>query len=158
MSDNIEYIDVDSDEFYDAPKALREAYRKLKDARESDRKELNSLRQQGVDQALTDVLSGFKSPAKVKRDLLADGINAHDSKAVEQWLSANGDDYARGQASAQPEPPVVPDEERLAHEQLNVGSEFKQPADLTKLQAVQAEAGANPTGEQLIALFQKHGM
>ena len=160
MSDKIEYIDVDSDEFYDAPKALREAYRKLKDARETDRKELNTLRQKAASEAIGGVLSekGFKNPKRVERDLLSDGIDPHDSKAVEGWLSENGDDYAKGSASTDAETPVVPDNERLAHEQLQVGSEYKQPADMSKVEAAMAELPQDATPEQFLALAEKHGL
>lgn len=160
MTDNIQHLDLDSDEFYDAPKALRQYADKLKKALDAQTKELTTVRNQVASQALNGVLSdqGFKNPKRVEKDLLADGIDPLDKSAVEGWISEFGDDYAKGASTAASEKPAVSDEERAAHEQLAVGSEFKQPADMSKLEAALAEAPKDATGAELRALYAKHGL
>jgi hypothetical protein len=160
MSDNIQHLDLESDEFYDAPKALRDYAKKLQAQNKTLNTELSTTRGQLASQALGGVLSdkGFKNPKRVEKDLLADGVNPLDKSAVDGWLAEFGDDYAQGAATSVAETPVVPDEERLAHEQLQVGSDFKQPADMSKFDAVMAEVGPNPTGEELQAAYRKHGL
>ena len=158
MTDNITHLDLDSDEYYDAPKALRQYAEKLKKALDSTTKELATARGQVAAQAIGEVLSGYKSPAKVKRDLLADGIDATDKGAVEKWLSENGDDYARATASAESETPSVPEDEVAAHRSLNLDGEFRQPADMSKVDAAITELPADATPEQVLAHFKAKGL
>ena len=158
MTDNIQHIDVDSDEFFDAPKALRDYVKKLQRQNETLSTDLSKAKGEIAAQALGDVLSGYKSPAKVKRDLLADGIDATDKGAVEKWLSENGDDYARATASAESETPSVPEDEVAAHRSLNLDGEFRQPADMSKVDAAISELPADATPDQVIAHFRAKGL
>ena len=159
MSDAIQHLDLDSDEYYDAPKALRQYAEKLKKALDSTTKELTTVRGQVAAQAIGEVLSGqgFKNPKRVEKDLLADGVDPLDKSAVEGWLAEFGDDYAKGQV-AQPETPSVPDEEVAAHQALNLGAEFRQPADMTKVEAAVAELPTDATPDQVIAHFRAKGL
>lgn len=158
MSDNFQHIDVDSDEFQDAPRALRDAYKQLKSRYTETVSERNSLKENLTTTALTDVLGGFKNPERVKRDLLADKIDPLDKSAVNEWLASNADDYARGDGAANPSPPSADNAEAALHERFNSGAGLQQPADQSKLDAALAEAGPNATGQQLAAVFAKHGI
>lgn len=160
MTDNIQHLDLESDEYYDAPKALRQYAANLKKALDSAHSERDTYRSQLNSRALGEVLSskGFKNPKRVEKDLLADGVDPLDESAVSGWLAEFGDDYATGAAAPAQETPAVSDDERLAHEQLRVGSEFRSPADMSKLEAVNAEAPKDATGQDLIELYRKHGM
>ena len=160
MTDNIQHLDLDSDEYYDAPKALRQYAEKLKKALDSTTKELATARGQVAAQAIGEVLSGqgFKNPKRVEKDLLADGVDPLDKSAVEGWLAEFGDDYAKGAAAPASETPSVPDEEVAAHQALNLGAEFRQPADMTKVEAAVAELPTDATPDQVIAHFRAKGL
>lgn len=163
MTDAFKYIDVNDEQFEDAPKALRDAYAALKKQHEATNAEVSTLRGQVASQALSGVLNGFKSPKKVERDLLADGIDATDKVAVEAWLADNGDDYTRVEATPNPDATQattqVSPEVQAGYGQLNsLGAQVRQPADLSKLQAAQAELTADATPEQVLAAFAKHGV
>jgi len=157
MTDNIQHIDVDSDEFIDAPKALRDAYKQLKARYTESTETVNSLRGQLTSTALTDVLRDFKNPERVKRDLLADKVDPLDKSAVEAWLGANADDYARGTGSSTP-PDADNDAEAQAHARLQSGDGLRQPADMTKLEAAFAEITPDMNGEQVKEIYRKHGL
>ena len=160
MTDNIQHLDLDSDEYYDAPKALRQYAEKQKKALDSTTKELATARGQVAAQAIGEVLSGqgFKNPKRVEKDLLADGVDPLDKSAVEGWLAEFGDDYAKGAVASDPETPSVPDEEVAAHQALNLGAEFRQPADMTKVEAAVAELPTDATPDQVIAHFRAKGL
>jgi hypothetical protein len=158
MSDNIQHIDVDSDEFIDAPKALRDHVKRLQQNNTRLSEQVETYRGQATASALGDVLKEFKNPERVKRDLLSDKVDPLDAEAVKQWLGTNGDDYAKGQAApTTPETPVVDAAEVQAHQRIAAGAQFSQDADMSKLEAALTEVGANPTPEQLEAAFRKHG-
>ena len=160
MTDNIQHIDVDSDDYLDAPKALRDYVKKLQRQHQDVTKDLADVRGKLASQALGDVLSGqgFKNPKRVEKDLLAEGVDPLDKSAVEGWLAEFGDDYAKGAVKQEPETPVVPVEEQQAHQQLGLGAEFRSNADMSKIDAVRAEAPADASGAELLAFFQKHGL
>lgn len=160
MSDNNQYLDVDDDEFFDAPKALRDAYKKLVGQHKNVLSENGSLKGQLAAQAIGEVLSdkGFKNPKRVERDLISDGIDPLDKGAVEKWLSDNGDDYARGEVKPAEETPVVSEEEQQAHTQLGLGDGYKAPGDLTKVDAARAEIPADADGATVLQYLQKHGL
>ena len=156
MSDNIQHIDLDDDDFQDAPKALREYARRLKSRLTEVEKERDSFKGQATAAALGDVLQGFKNPERVKRDLVSDKVDPLDPKAVEEWLSENGADYARAEGAPSSAPPVH--EDAAAQEQLNAGSEQRTPADMSKLEAALAELPPNATGADVEAVYRKHGV
>lgn len=162
MSDELKHIDVESEEFEDAPKALRDYVKKLQaqDRKRSD--ELNQVRGQLASRAVADVLAdkGFKNPERVKRDILADGIDPTDKAAVDGWLSENSDDYARAEAAAaaateeSTESTTVPTEVQQNYRNLNVAGS---PAGADP-QAVYSQITKEMDGKDVIALFKQHGL
>jgi hypothetical protein len=158
MSDNIQHIDVDSDEFLNAPQALRDHVKKLQAANSRLSESNTDLSGRLTASALGTVLGEFKNPERVKSALLSDKVDPLDSEAVTSWLQANGDDYAKGAAA--PNPVQTPDDaaEAEAHQRLQSGGELRQPASMSKLEAALAEAGPNATGDQLKAIYAKHGV
>jgi len=159
MSENIQNIDVDSDEFLDAPKALRDHVKKLQSRLGDLTSELSEVRSQATATALGDVLSAYKNPERVKKDLISDKVNPLDTEAVAKWLEANGDDYAKGSADAgSSSTDTVSPEEKAAAQAISSASEFTQPADMTKLQAAQAEITSEMSGADVIAVYRKHGL
>lgn len=161
MTDAIQHIDVDSDEFLDTPKALRDHVKKLQASLTRANEQVETLRGQATASALGDVLKEFKNPERVKRDLLAEKIDPLDPKAVETWLAANGDDYAKGAAtpSAHNEPGASVDQAEIdAHQRIASAGEFRQDASMSKLEAAKAEITPDMTGDQIIAVYKKHGV
>lgn len=158
MSDAIQHIDIDSDDFLDAPKALRDYAKKLKQQNERLAEQNGTLTGQLTATALTDVLTPFKNPERVKRDLLSDKIDPLNSEAVKTWLEANGDDYARGEGSAPTHQAPAASEDAASYQKLNSSGEFRQDADMSKLEAALAEITPDMTGAQVEALYRKHGV
>ena len=139
---DIQHINVDDEQYEDAPQGLRDYVKKLQKALTDTKAERDGFRNQISETALGDVLAGFKNPGRVKTDLLSDGVDPLDNEAVTKWLESNGGDYARGeQAPAAPsdtEPQVeVPDYDRL-----NSLSQVGTPSGSDKAQIV-----ANPPAE-----------
>lgn len=116
---DIQHIDVDSDEFEGTPRALRDHVKRLQKALTEKDQVISGFQSERADTALADVLAGFRNPKRVKSDLLSDGIDPLDSEAVKTWMESNGDDYARGEAPADPpqneseQDPEVPDYSRI---------------------------------------------
>lgn len=158
MSDAIENIDVDGDEYVDTPRALRDAYKKLQSQVKDLRSERDTLKGQVTTSALAEVLKVFKNPERVKRDLLADKVDPLDNEAVTKWLGSNGDDYAKGQAAPPSTDPGNDPDEAAAHAALNAGAELRTPADMSKVQAFESEITPQMTGADIIALAKKHGV
>lgn len=157
MSDNIQHIDVDSDEFISAPKALRDHVRNLQNLNTRLAETNQTLTGQVTASALSGVLAEFKNPERVKRDLLSDKIDPLDSEAVKTWLSANGDDYAKGAASAPSNADPELEQEKAAHERIN-STELRAPADMTKVEAAIQEITPQMTGDEIIALYRSKGL
>jgi hypothetical protein len=169
MSDNIKHLDLDSEDFEDAPKALRDYARNLKKQFEQAVAERDGVRKQLASKAVSEVLGdkGFKNPKRVERDLLADGIDPLDNSAVEAWLADNSDDYARETGSTAPPTPVeTPPTEspeqatvRSAYEQMSAAtSGLRAPADLSKFDAASLEISDDMTPEQVREVYVKHGI
>lgn len=165
MTDAIKYIDVDDEQFEDAPKALRDAYKALARQHKDVSTELGQARTTIASHALGDVLgtAGFKNPKRVEQDILRDGIDATDSKAVQAWLASNADDYAKADGTPPVEPaPVQQTEDQLrqqaAHQQLAAGSELRQPADMSKWELAQSEITPDMDGAAVKAVYAKHGI
>lgn len=157
---DVQHIDVDSDEFIDAPKALRDHVKKLQQANTRLTEKVTDLSGKATESALSSVLTGFKNPERVKRDLLSDKIDPLDSKAVETWLAANGDDYAKGDGAPNPDPssPSVDQAEVDAQQRITSGGDLRDPADMSKLEAAQAEITPDMTGAQVAQVYKKHGL
>lgn len=160
MTDDIQNIDVDADEFLDTPKALRDHVKRLQTALAEANKDRDSLRQTVTANALSDVLSEFKAPSRVKRDLLSDGIDPLNDKAVEKWLAENGDDYAKAAATPPSEPTQEDNQdpaEVAAHQQLH-STELHDAGDMGKLEAALAELTPDASREQVLEVYKKHGL
>jgi hypothetical protein len=102
MSDNFEYIDVDDDDYFDAPKALRDHVKRLQERLTSVTEERDTFHRQVQTRSVNDVLAdkGFKNPKRVARDLLADKVDPSNEAAVSKWLEENADDYARSEVQS----------------------------------------------------------
>ena len=158
MADNIQHIDVDSDEFLDAPKALRDHVKRLQQINTRLTETNTDLSGRLTATALTDVLSEFKNPERVKRDLLSDKVDPLDSEAVKQWLGSNGGDYARGaETSTQSAENPALAEDAAASQRMN-STDLTATADMTKWEAAKAEITPEMDGEQIKALYRKHGL
>lgn len=168
MSDAIKYIDVDDEQFEDAPKALRDAYKALARQHKEVTTEAGQLRQKVASFALGDVLgtAGFKNPKRVEQDILRDGIDATDKTAVEAWLADNADDYAK--AEQEPQEPTPDQQQQLTPEQQAAAAAFaalqstqgslRQPADLSKLDLAKSEITPDMTKEQVREVLLKNGL
>ena len=111
---DIEHIDVDHEDFEGTPKALRDHVKKLQDALKSANTTISDFRSRETERALSDVLTGFKNPTRVQRDLLADKVDPLDSEAVSKWLEVNADDYARGEGAVAEQAQAQPDADLAA--------------------------------------------
>lgn len=130
---DIEHIDVDHEDFEGSPKALRDHVKKLQAALTERDKTISDFRGRETERALSDVLTGFKNPARVQRDLLADKVDPLDNEAVSKWLEANADDYARGGEAAAETP--AQDDRASEYARLNPTG-LRKPADQGLLEAI----------------------
>jgi len=159
MTDNLQHIDVDSDEFIDTPKALRDHVKKLQQANTRLTETNTDLTGRVTASALNGVLTEFKNPERVKRDLLTDKVDPLNSEAVTAWLEKNGSDYARGEgAPTSSSTPNASAEEVAAHQQIANGGNLRTAADMSKLEAAVAEITPSMTGADIKALYRKHGV
>lgn len=160
MADNLTHIDVDSDEYDDAPKALRDYVKKLQKQNESLSTELDGVRGREASRAVSDVLAdkGFKNPKRVERDLLGDSIDPLDIGAVEAWLAENSGDYAQTETAPESVDPGS-EQDADAQRQAQLNSLNVEPGGgLTKLEQVQASLPDNPTSEQVREAYLKAGV
>lgn len=159
MSDKIQHINLDDEDFEDAPKALRDYAKKLKAENERLNGDLVTATKNLASRAVADVLAdkGFKNPKRVERDLLAESIDPHDQKAVEEWLEANGDDYAKGEANT---PASAPEDAEKAQqfEKLSVPGATSSNDSLDKWEAAQQEITPGMNGDQVAEVFARHGI
>lgn len=156
---DIQHIDVDTDEYLDTPKALRDHVKKLQEALTKSGQEYQALTTKVSATALTGVLEGFKNPERVKRDLLSDKIDPLDSEAVGKWLVSNGDDYARGEGTPPPEnSSSVDPEEQAAHQKIANTASLGNPANMSKLDLAVAEITPDMDGKAIEAIYRKHGL
>lgn len=160
MSDDIQHIDVDSDEWENTPKDLRNQVKKLQKALSERDQTITEFRGKETDRVLGDVLTaqGFKNPKRVQRDLLGEGIDPFSETAVKSWLEANGEDYARGDVS-----PAPPEQQQLNQDQqdwdrLNVGSSAGSPANVSKVDAVIGEITPEMDGAAVRELYRLRGI
>lgn len=129
MSDELQHINVDDEQWDGTPRALREHVDKLQKALKVAGQTITGFETERASTALSGVLTGYKNPERVKSDILRDKVDPLDSEAVTKWLEGNGDDYAR--ASADPaldDQEGDPDSERAAaRERLNAFQQFGRP-------------------------------
>jgi hypothetical protein len=102
MADAIRHIDLDDEQFEDAPKALREYAKKLRAKLAEAEAMASKYRHELAARAVKDLVGekGFANPARVEKALLADDVDPLDASAVKAWLADNGDGYA---TAAEPE-------------------------------------------------------
>lgn len=160
---DIKFIDVDDEQFEDAPKALRDAYKSLRKQAETLITERDGALKQVASRAIADVLAdkGFKNPKRVERDLLSDKIDVSNKDAIEAWLEENGDDYAKGEAAPVETPEATAEQQALAagHQQLQAaGAQIRDTSGMTPLARATAELPENPTPEQVKAAYAKAGV
>lgn len=154
---DIKHLDLDSEEFESAPRALRAYAEKLKKALDGANQTITEFRSRETDTALGEVLAGFRKPDKVKRDLLADNVDPLDSEAVAAWVKENGDDYAR--ASGEPAAAVSEDTAPADPNAPFAAVEAQAtPADLTKQALAFAAITPDMDGAAVAELFRKHGI
>ena len=159
MTDNIQHIDVDSDEFIDTPKALRDHVKKLQQANTRLTETNTDLTGRVTASALNGVLSEYKNPERVKRDLLTDKVDPLNSEAVTAWLEKNGVDYARGDGAPAPTAtPNASEAEIAAHQRIAQSTNLKRPADMTPFEAAMAEITPDMDGAAVKAIYRKHGV
>lgn len=159
-TNNITHLDLDSEEFEDSPKGLREYAKKLKAAYEAQTTELDGVRGRLNSQAVSKVLEGkgFKNPKRVEKDLLAEGVDPLDKEAVDGWLAEFGDDYAKGEGTSAPAQTEKQQAQQAAHEQLAAGAEFRTPADASKHDLAFGEITEEMTGADVDKLFKARGI
>ena len=157
MSDNFQYLDVDDEQFEDAPRALRQAYEKLKKAHQSDAQELASLRGTVKQTTATDVLKAKGYDPRAAKFLIQSGVNLNDSEAVDGWLAEDGAFFKVGDA-----PPAEHAEdhsaEAQARSQIADASSQTQPAAVDKLQAALAEITPSMTAADVVEVYRKYGI
>lgn len=162
MSDNWD-IDVDSEEYEDAPLPLRKAYKELKKQLTTVTTERDDFRSKFQTRSATDALSefGFRNPKRVSRDLLADGVDILSNDAVKAWVEENGDDYARGEAApaAEPQQPTADHTaEAQARQQMSQVQSSGDSGFIDKLRAAQAEITPDMDGAAVVEVYARHGI
>lgn len=158
MSDDYQYIDVNAEEWENTPRALREALDKAQKALKAEKQATATLRSEQASTALSDVLTGFKNPERVKRDLLGDKIDPLDKSAVEKWLSENGDDYAKGSEAPVETPPPADQQQAADYAAMQLGDGYRPAADLEKLEAVKAKITPDMDGAAVAKLYAAEGI
>lgn len=163
MSDNNWDIDVDHEDYEDAPRALRDAYRALKKQYQTVTTERDDFKGKWQARSATDALAdyGFRNTKRVSRDLLADGVDLSDADAVKAWVQENGDDYARGETTTQGSQPEQSEDhtaEAGARRQLSSTAGMTSPAHMDKFKAAQAEITPEMDGEAVARVYAKHGI
>lgn len=158
MTDNFAHLDVDAEEFDSAPRALRDAYKKLQKSYNEQGQQITDLRESQTASALSGVLAGFKNPERVKRDLLSDKVDPLDEGAVTKWLESNADDYARSQAPADPVNGGDDETQVADYGRINAPGQVGTPANVNQQEQVLANAPKDASPAELAAYFAKNGI
>lgn len=157
---NFQYIDVDDEQFEDAPRALRQAYAALKKAHEVDTKELSTLRTQVQTRTASEVLKDKGYNPKAAKFLLKDGVDLNDEKAVDAWLAEEGEFFKVAGQESTPgsEQTVEHDAEAEARSQIADATSHTQTAANDRMKAALAEITDNMTTQEVMAVYKKHGI
>ena len=158
MSDNFQYIDVDDEQFEDAPRALRQAYAALKKRDQQRDAELTKLRGTVQTNTATDVLKGKGYDPRAAKFLLQSGVDINDETAVDAWLAEDGAFFKTGEAPATPEQQVDHSDEQQARSAIQDATSQVQPAGGDKMKLALAEITDDMTPSQVQAVYQKHGI
>lgn len=156
MSDNFQYIDVDDEQYEDAPRALRQAYEALKKRDQARETELGKLRGTVKQATATDVLKAKGYDPKAAKFLIQSGVDLNDASAVDTWLAEDGEFFKVDAPPA--EPAVDHSEEQQSRSQIAEASSQVQPAAGDKMKAALAEITPDMTTAQVLAVYQKHGI
>ena len=158
MSDNFQYIDVDDEQFEDAPRALRQAYDKLRKQHQSDAQELAKLRGTVQTRTASDVLKAKGYNPKAAKFLLKDGVDVNDENAVDTWLAEEGEFFKV--SGEDPETAQTADHTAEAEQRAQIADTTSQaePAGNDKMQAALAEITPEMTGAQVMEVYRKHGI
>ncbi len=154
---NFQYIDVDDEQFEDAPRALRQAYAALKKAHEAEAKELSTLRTQVQTRTASEVLKDKGYNPKAAKFLLKDGIDLSDEKAVDAWLAEEGE-FFKANGGTPTEQSAEHTAEAEARSQIADATSHTQTAANDKMQAALAEITDDMTTSQVLAIYAKHGI
>ena len=159
MSD-IQFIDVDDEQYEDSPRALREHVKKIQKALQAATAERDDYKGKWQAKSANDALAGFgfKNPKRVSRDLITDGVDITDTDAVKAWVAENGDDYAKGEGTNQPVQENAHQQEADARSKIADAASQTTVAPTDKMQAALAEIGDNATPAEVAAIFRKHGI
>lgn len=160
MTDNT-HIDWDDEAFDNVPKALRDLVKKQSKQLEDLAAERDAARTQAAQVAVANVLSsqGFANPKRVEAAILSDRVDVHDSNALNAWLQANGNDFAKGQSAPVGTPPKQePDVSADAQAYGNLSVPGAVPDDSgDSVKKVEAQITPDMTSEQIRQLFLEHG-
>lgn len=153
-------IDVDHEDYEDAPRALRDAYKQLKKQLGTVTTERDDYKGKWQSKSANDALSEFefKNPKRVSKDLIADGVDLTDTDAVKAWVAENGDDYAKGAGTGSTVQTDETDAEAAARSQIQDAASQVQPAGGDKMKAALAEITDDMTTEQVMGVYRKHGI
>lgn len=161
MSDTFQYIDVDDEQFEDAPRALRDAYAKLKKKAQEQDAELSSFRSERTQATAADVLKAKGYDPKAAKFLTQAGIDLSNEGQVDAWLAEDGAFFKVGdapQSEAPAEQTAGHQAEAAARQQLATAQSYVQPAAMDKMKAALSEIGPDATTEEVKAIYKKYGI
>lgn len=142
----VQFINVDDDDFIDAPKALRDHVKKLQKGLTDVTKERDKLRTKELRRTAVDVLAELDRPAGLARFLQADGIDPSNKESVAEWLKENAEVF--GPVSSNPtdatqeQQPAQDADQQAPPQQQTVTPDAQQALQ----QMADATAGAQPAG------------
>lgn len=159
MTDNIENIDLDSDDFANAPTGLREYAKNLK-SRLAERDQLIGKYQ---DEALGSVLTqaGFANPNRVRSAIAADKIDLSDRTKVNEWIATNGNDFARGAqapAELQQEQPDHTAQALVQHQMQDLQNVATPSGAVNAFEKVKAEITNTMDKDEVLARLRSAGV
>ena len=159
MSDAFQYIDVDSEQFEDAPKALRDAYNKLKKRAQDQDAELGSFRSEKTQATASDVLKAKGYDPKAAKFLIQSGVDLSSESAVDSWLAEDGAFFKVGDPEATPGQTVDHADEAAARQAINTtAAQVTQAASTDKLKLAISEITPDMDGAAVAAVYAKYGV
>lgn len=147
--------------------------RKMLEKALEDNKELKKQYEEVVaKQTETDavsILAGKGFPAVAARLAIADGVNLSDEKALEKWITENGDQFAKPdtnqnqqqqveQTNQEQQQQQIPDGVQQTFGALNGLHAAATPALVSEYDRIMASIPADATKEQVAAAFKGSGL
>lgn len=157
MSDYNEY-DPEYDQNDNSGGSLRKQLEKALKANQALQDEASSLKSQIAQSKATEVLTAKGYPPAVARLAIKDGVDLSNEKALENWLTENGDLFAKPEPNQNTvegadQEPVVEDKmpEGIASTYGRVGAlhAAATPAEVNRFQAALAGIPKDATGAQV---------